>query len=138
MSLLGKLMHEEANAIAEKDRGRAARPITVDERREVMDAYGGIPDPSRVRIVLGPGLSYVALAAFLKGNPAITIGNTIYLKWGSKRFDYHDLARSEAGIGLLIHEWSHVVQYHRLGFAVFGARYVRELAIAGGDPDRLY
>lgn len=138
MTMLGKLLHEEANAIADKDRGPHARPLTAAERKAVMEAYGSDPDPSRVRIVPGPGLSIVAFAAFVKGNPAITIGNTIYLRWGQKTINYPDFTRSEDGLDLLVHEYSHVIQYHRLGFARFGARYAAELAKAKGDADSLY
>jgi hypothetical protein len=138
MSMLGKLLHSEANAIADKDRGPNARSLTAAERRLVVSAYGRAVSPSLVRIVPGPGYSVVALAAFIKGNPAITIGNTIYLRWGSKLIDYKNLDRSDEGIRLILHEYSHVVQYARLGFSVFGARYAAELARVGGDANKLY
>ncbi|PTQ58806.1 uncharacterized protein DUF4157 [Sphingomonas sp. PP-CE-3G-477] len=138
MTMLGKLLHEEANAIADKDRGPHARPLTAAERKAIVEAYGSDPDPSRVRIVPGPGESIVAFAAFVKGNPAITIGNTIYLRWGQKKINYPDFTRSDEGLDMLVHEYSHVIQYHRLGFSRFGARYAAELTRARGDADSLY
>lgn len=138
MAMLGKLLHEEANAIADKDRGPFARPLTASEQRIVVEAYGNDPDPRRVRIVRGPGLSLVAAGAFLNGNPAITVGNTIYAKSSLKYLNHAEWTKSELGIDLLVHEYSHVVQYHRLGFANFGKRYARELRAANYDPDTLY
>lgn len=82
-SALAKLPHATANAILEKDRGPSARPLTRDEARMIVDAFGQRVPPHLVRIVPGPGLSYFAKMAFMNGNPAITIGNTIYLKKGS-------------------------------------------------------
>jgi hypothetical protein len=138
MSMLGKLLHEEANKVADKDRGPHARPLTPGERRLVIEAYGANPDPSRVRIVPGPGLSFVALGAFFNGNPAITVGNTIYLRWWLKKIDYSDLSRTPQGMNMMLHEYAHVMQYHRLGFGPFYGRYGRELEKAGWDDDKLY
>ena len=48
------------------------------------------------------------------------------------------MSKSYDGLELLLHEYTHVVQYATLGFAVFGQRYVRELRAHHNDPNELY
>ncbi len=90
--------------------------------------------------MIGPGLSTVALVAFLHGNPAITIGNTIYLspQLNPKDYDSSDLSATKTGIAMLLHECMHVLRYTRMGFAVFGARHAAELRAHHYDADELY
>lgn len=81
----------------------------------------------------GPGLSYFVKMAFINGNPAIMIGNTIYLKKGSS-----DLTTSDSGIKLLLHESTQVMLHASLGFGVFGRRYASEWRALGYNADQLY
>ena len=138
LQFLGRLSHGAVDAILEASRGPHARPLTARELRLVTEAFGNRVAPARVRIVPGPGNSRIAQAAFLNGNPAITLGNTIFLKPGVAYLRPAELPQTLGGLRLLLHEWTHVVQYATHGYAAFGARYARELAAHGGDADRLY
>ena len=55
------------------------------------------------------------------GNPAITIGNTIYYQ-----HQLRDFTQSSDGIRSLVHELKHVVQYQRYGVAAVFARITRD------------
>lgn len=138
LTLLGRVSHGAANLILEQSRGPAARSLTPGEERLVREAYGIRVLPSDVRIILGHGNSRIALAAFLNGNPAITLGNNIFIRPGLPRLNAADLSTNLAGIDLLIHEYTHVVQYATLGFSGFAARYLRELRQHGGNAEELY
>lgn len=93
----------------------------------------GIPTDG-VEIVDGPGTSFAAHIAFMRGNPAITLGSTIHYRlWYTD-----DFAGPETNAGSFIHEMTHVRQYAELGQASFFARYAKELAQVGGNPDKLY
>ncbi|UAJ09151.1 eCIS core domain-containing protein [Glacieibacterium megasporae] len=133
--LLAAVPHRAANGIANLDRGWSARRLTAGETARVAEAYSGRVDPSAVRIVDGAGLSAIAAVAFLHGNPAITVGNTIYIK-----HEYYsaDLTKTVGDVNMLVHEFMHVIQYKELGFARFGKRYLAEMRANGNDPDRLY
>ncbi len=133
--LLTSVPHRAANAIADLDRGWSARRPTAGEIAKVREAYGTRVDPNAVRIVDGSGLSAIAAVAFLHGNPAITVGNTIYIRHPDYRTD---LSRAAAPINMLIHEFMHVIQYAELGFVRFGKRYLAEMNANGNDPNRLY
>ncbi|WP_260597188.1 DUF4157 domain-containing protein [Sphingomonas endolithica] len=139
-SVLGKLPHGTANVVADSYRGPFARALTPAEVKIVTWAFGKQPvAPSQVRIVPGPGLQTVAAIAFLNGNPAITIGNTIYIKQRVYRErGGSNLAATPEGVEMLLHEYTHVLQYGRLGFARFGARYAAEFKAAGGDANKMY
>lgn len=137
MILLGKLPHALANAIVDMDRGTAARRLTIGETAQVAEAFGTRIQPQQVRVVRGAGLSLFAHGAFLHGNPAITIGNTIYIK-SDLSVAHADLSTMPLSIELLLHEYTHVVQYATLGFCGFGRRYLIELRANGNDPDKLY
>jgi hypothetical protein len=138
LDLLGRLSHGAADAIVEASRGPYARALTPRETALVAEAYGDRVPASRVRIVPGPGYSKIAFAAFLNGNPAITLGNTIFLKPGVVWIRPAELPQTMGGVRLLVHEWTHVIQYATLGYAAFGRRYADELASHGGNADRLY
>ncbi len=81
----------------------------------------------------GPGLSYFVKMAFINGNPAVMIGNTIYLKKGSS-----NLTTSDSGIKLLLHESTHVMLCATSGIDVFGRRYAFKWRALGYDADQLY
>lgn len=97
----------------------------------MVAAFGLRVDPARVRIVRGPGHSPLAALAFRNGNPAITVGCTIYIK-GDYDVPKNDLTKSEGGLELLLHEFTHVVQYSELGYTNFGVRYAKEMRTYGG------
>ncbi len=113
--------------------GPSARPLTRDETRLIVDAFGQRVPPHVGRIVPSPGLSYFAEMAFMNGNPAIMIGNTIYLQKGSP-----DVTTSDSGIELLLHESTHVILCATLGIDVSGRRYASEWRALGYDADQLY
>lgn len=139
MALLGQVPHKAADIIADGFRGGAARLLTTGERHLVVEAFGYRVDPALVRIVRGAGRSPVAEVAFLHGNPAITIGNTVYVSTETyDRYHAEDLSVSDRGIGLLIHEFTHVTQYASLGYARFARRYASDLRAHHYDPDELY
>ncbi len=139
-SVLGKLSHGTANVVADSYRGPFARTLTPAEIKIVAWAFGKQPvSPSQVRIVPGPGFQTLAAIAFLNGNPAITIGNTVYIKQHVYRErGGSNLAATPEGVEMLLHEYTHVLQYGRLGFARFGARYATEFKAAGGDANKMY
>ncbi|UYY57687.1 hypothetical protein [Sphingomonas sp. S2-65] len=138
MTLLGKLPHGTANWILDLDRGFSARSLTRTETQLVQEAFGGRINPGDVRIVRGAGLSAWAAIAFRNGNPAITLGNTIYIKSDLKDLTHSDLSLALRGIEMLLHEYTHVVQYATLGFGTFGRRYASELRSHGWDANKLY
>jgi hypothetical protein len=47
------------------------------------------------------------------------------------------LAQTIGGLSLLVHEWTHVIQYAQMGYALFAHRYATELRTYG-NADRLY
>jgi hypothetical protein len=138
LALLGRLSHDAADAIIDASRGPYARVLTQREQRLVVEAYGQRVPVSQVRIVPGPGFSKIAAAAFLNGNPAITLGNTIFLKPGLDWLRPAELPQTLGDLRLLVHEWTHVIQYATLGYAAFGSHYAAELASHGGSADKLY
>lgn len=138
LNFLGRLSHGAADAIVEASRGPYARPLTRRETRLVQEAYGDRVPPARVRVVLGPGYSTIALAAFVNGNPAITLGNTIFIKPGVDWLRPAELPQTLGGLRLLVHEWTHVIQYATMGYAAFARRYAAELRMHGGSADQLY
>lgn len=134
-TLIGEVPHKAAETIVDLDRGFSARRLTAAEASRVTQAYGARVNPADVRIVDGPGLSAIAAVAFLHGNPAITIGNTIYIRHDRYK---PDMTLTTQDLNMLIHECMHVIQYKELGFARFGKRYLAEMRKNGNDPDRLY
>lgn len=139
-AVLGRLSHGMANTVADSFRGIASRPVTAGEATLIAQAFGPQPvHPSQVRFVSGPGNQPLAAAAFLNGNPAITIGNTVYIKPSTySKLGGNDLSATPEGIEMLIHEYTHVVQYTRLGFAAFGSRYAQEFRASGNDANKMY
>lgn len=132
---LAALPNEAANALADSMRGPKARELTAGETRELRKIFGDDIDLSNVRIVNGPGDNPAAKAAFeIGGNPAITIGNTVYIR--SDKY-VADLSKSPAGIETLAHEFTHVNQYQDLGFGSFFTKYAKDLKDIG-DRDEVY
>jgi hypothetical protein len=111
------------------------RPLTAGE---IALAETVFPDPlpyGRIRLSQGAGGNPVAALAFMTGNIAIALRNSIY-------FDslYCD-DFSEADTGgkeLFLHELTHVWQFARSGAARFLGRYGWELATVGFRPRRAY
>lgn len=132
---LKSLPHEVADKLADSMRGDQARVLTGPERAAAREAFGNRVNLDDVRFVDGPGNSPIARAAFAKGNPAITIGNTVYFKPGEYSANF---AATSDGRDTLVHELTHVVQYKEMGYGSFGAKYAADLARVGGDPDELY
>lgn len=139
-AVLGQMAHGAANAVADSFRGGAARTLTKAEADLINGVFGNQPvTTDQVRFVNGPGRQPLAATAFLKGNPAITIGNTVYVK-----ADHYlaaggaDWTGNTVGMELLFHEYVHVLQWAKLGFGRFGKRYAQEFKKAGGDPAVMY
>lgn len=133
---LRSLPHKAADALADSMRGDKARMLTPAERSAIAAAYGDRVDLDKVRIIDGPGDSPAAHAAFkIGGNPAITIGNTIYLD--SAHYS-GDLGQPGAERALLIHEFSHVVQYKELGYGSFASKYANDLKEHDFDRNEVY
>lgn len=132
---LSERLHAAAHRFAETGRTEDARPLTPGEAKRVAAAFGGELPAQALRFVPGPGRSALAAMAFKKGNPAITVGRTVYLRPDRYRAD---LATTAEDIELLVHECTHVVQYGRHGFVRFFARYGVDLCRCGFSPRRLY
>ena len=137
--MLIRLPHHLADMLADGWRGPSARTLTARERLTIVDVFGHRARPDLLRIVNGPGLSAITRAAFRNGNPAITIGNTIYLNPTSK-WSPSDLTTMRDGTGteLLMHETMHTIQYRELGYSRFLGRYGADMAAVKGDADEMY
>jgi Domain of unknown function (DUF4157) len=133
---LATLPGESARALSDSMRGPNARALTSGEQSRLAKIFSNRSiDLSNVRIVNGPGNNPAAAAAFLKGNPAITVGNTVYVKSDKYSADFSKTAK---GVEVLAHEFTHVDQYQRLGFKEFGKRYGNEFVKAGGNATEMY
>jgi hypothetical protein len=135
---LSTLPHEAADRLANSMRGPHARDITAGERAELEKIFGDSIDLDNVRIVRGPGTNPAALAAFENGNPAITIGDTVYVRGDVYDRLGSDFSKSPEGLATLAHEFAHVRQYQQMGYGSFYARYASEYADAGGDASEMY
>lgn len=132
---LSSLSSSAANALADSMRGPNARNLTAGEIRELRKVFGNSINLSNVRIVNGPGYNPDAKIAFdLARNPAITEGNTVYMK--SNHYS-KDFSTSLGGIEMLAHEFAHVRQYQQMGFGRFFAKYAQDLVVIG-NADQLY
>jgi hypothetical protein len=110
------------------------RKLTAGEIRLAREAFGDRIDYDRVRLRDGPGTNAAAHIAFMKGNTAITIGNTVHFKEGLST----DFSAPGENGRLFMHEMTHVWQYRELGMAAFFVRYGADLAKAGGKPNDMY
>ncbi|HYI40513.1 MAG TPA: DUF4157 domain-containing protein [Allosphingosinicella sp.] len=111
------------------------RGLKAGEVALLEEAFGDLVDLARVRLRSGAGRNATAIAAFRKGNTAITLRSSIYF-----RTHYSD-DFSEAGVlaqSLLHHELTHVWQYSKLGITRFLARYARELAACRFNARAMY
>ena len=132
---LASLPSGAANAIADSMRGPDARKLTAGEEQKLREVFGDSIDLSNVRIVNGPGYNADAFLAFnIGGNPAITEGNTVYMR--SDHFQ-KDFSTSPEGVEMLVHEFTHVRQYQDMGFGGFFAKYAKDL-VAIGDRNKVY
>jgi hypothetical protein len=112
-----------------KQRGLAAGEIAL-----AREAFGSKIDYGKVKLSDGPGNQPLAHAAFAKGNPAITVGSTVYFK-------VHycaDFSAAGADKSSFMHEMAHVWQYQKLGLLAFFVRYGAEFARVGGNPNDMY
>ena len=110
------------------------RKLTAGEIALAEAAFGKKIDYKRVKLADGPGNNFAAHIAFAKGNPAITLGSTVYFK-----HDFcDDFSRPGRNRKSYMHEMTHVWQYQKLGMAVFLLRYADELVMAGGKPNDMY
>lgn len=110
------------------------RKLTNGEIALARTAFGDRIKYDKVRLSDGPGMQPLAHAAFARGNPAITVGSTVYFK----RSYCRDFSAPGEDKVAFLHEMTHVWQYQALGLAAFFARYGAEFASAGGQPDRMY
>jgi hypothetical protein len=119
--------------MSETDGG--ARRLTAGEIALAKTAFGDEPPYDRVRLRQGAGMNAAAAIAFMRGNPAITLVRTIYFKtpWHEDFSAADPRAKAE-----LLHELTHILQYHRLGVIRFGLRYARDLAMNRLNPNKLY
>ncbi len=106
------------------------RPLTRGEVAQAREAFGNraVPLANKACVSFGPGKNPAAMIAFLNGNPAITMGNSMYFvpsRWKA------NFASPRVGIPLFLHEFTHVIQWDRLGHAAFLRRYMREKRAAG-------
>lgn len=123
------LPNSAANALADSMRGSSARELTAGETTALRSAFGNGIDLSNVRIVDGPGRNPDAWLAFnVGGNPAITEGNTVYV-----RSDHYtgDFSKSAESVNTLVHEFAHVNQYQDMGFGSFFGNYAHDLTTTG-------
>jgi hypothetical protein len=110
------------------------RGLTKGEETLARAAFVNRIAYDKVRISDGPGNHPFAHLAFAKGNPAITIGSTIYFKT-----DYcADFSAPGANRKSFLHEMTHVWQYRALGMPTFFLRYGEDLIAAKGNPDDMY
>ncbi|MEA3013268.1 MAG: hypothetical protein QOD42_1813 [Sphingomonadales bacterium] len=110
------------------------RTLTAGEIALARAAFGDEIEYDGVTLSDGPGSQPLAHLAFAKGNPAITVGSTVYFK-----ADYcPDFSAPGRNRRSFIHEMTHVWQYGELGLAAFFLRYGGDLLRAGGNPDAMY
>lgn len=110
------------------------RGLTTGEIALAKAAFADRIDYGDVRLSDGPGNQPLAHLAFAKGNPAITVGSTVYFK-----ADYcPDFSAPGQNRRSFIHEMTHVWQYGDLGLAMFFLRYGADLLNVEGNPDAMY
>jgi hypothetical protein len=112
-----------------------SRKLTSGEIALAKAAFGNKIDYKKVKLSDGPGLEPLAHIAFAKGNPAITVGSTVYFK---RDYCPDFSAATMKGKRSFIHEMTHVWQYAALGIPAFFVRYGKDLAKAKGKPGDMY
>lgn len=111
------------------------RKLTAGEIALARAAFGGKIAYDKVKLCDGPGMEPLAHIAFAKGNPAITIGATVYFK---KDYSADFSAAAMKAKRSFIHEMTHVWQYEALGMPAFFVRYGKDLVKAKGKPNDMY
>jgi hypothetical protein len=110
------------------------RTLAAGEIALARAAFGDRIEYDGVTLSDGPGSQPLAHLAFAKGNPAITVGPTVYFKT-----DYcPDFSADGRNRRSFIHEMTHVWQYADLSMPVFFLRYGADLLNVGGNPDAMY
>ena len=110
------------------------RKLKAGEIALARTAFGDRIDYDEVELSNGPGIQPLAHLAFAKGNPAITVGSTVYFKKGY----CPDFAAPAHNPNSFFHELTHVWQYQRFGMPAFFGRYGVEFAKVGGDAGKMY
>lgn len=110
------------------------RSLTAGEVALMRPIFGNRIDYGRVRLNDGYGINHIAAVA-LHSADAVTLRRTIY--FGRHLLDDFSIGPS-VGQGLLAHEMTHVMQWAELGVPRFLARYLKELAAAGGVQKKMY
>jgi hypothetical protein len=110
------------------------RKLTANEIKLARTAFGDKIEYDKVRLSDGPGLNPMAHMAFAKGNPAITIGNTVYFK----RDFCPDFSVPGKNGTSFMHEMTHAWQYRTLGLGAFAVRYADEVRQSGLKPNDMY
>ena len=110
------------------------RRLTTGEIVLAQEAFGASIDYARVRLGDGGARNPIAHIAFANGNPAITLGSTIYFA----RNYCDDFTASGKDRKGFMHEMAHVWQFQRLGMWRFLLRYAREFAAAGAKAPLMY
>ncbi len=126
-SMIAMPLNREATEVLPSTRSTVSeRKLTNDEIRIARKAFGNNIDLKNVKIVRGDGGELKAKIAFSKTppNPAITIGNTIYVMPGRYREDF---SKNGVDQNFVAHELTHVWQYQTLGESQFNARYANEV-----------
>jgi hypothetical protein len=110
------------------------RSLTAGETALARAAFDGKIDYTRVKLSDGAGNNPFAHMAFAKGNPAITIGSTVYFKQ-----DFcPDFSAAGRNRKCFIHEMTHIWQYRAMGMPAFFLRYGEDLVKARGRADDMY
>lgn len=131
MGILSRVPHKVGEVILAQFLVPAtARFLTKGEVAHVREAFGphALPLAMKGIVSYGPGKNPAAMIAFLNGNPAITIGNIMYFQPAFWKPDY---AAVRENVPILLHEFTHVIQWDRIGHAQFLNRYRREKKAAG-------
>ncbi len=127
-----------ANEIADAMRGPEARLLTKDELQWCGTGFGVMTDISNVAIINGPGNNVDAMTALnIMGNPAITEGDNIYFRKDRYLKDFGDRtgATFADNVDVLLHEYTHVYQYQKMGFFSFFVKYGSDLGSFGGKNE---
>jgi len=105
------------------------RAMSASEKGAMSRIFGNSVSLEKVTIIFGDGGSLIAKRAFANGNPAITLGNTIYFNSLPHEFT------SVADLANLAHEMTHVRQYQTLGwFAVISGVAIDAAAVGQVVP----
>ena len=110
------------------------RGLTAGEILLARAAFADKIDYGRVKLTDGPGMEPLAVIAFAKGNPAITVESIVYFQ----QYYCPDFSATGANQASFIHEMTHVWQYQKRGLLGFGARYAADFLRAGRNANKMY